>query len=294
VSRAKPWPDNAPGTWHVDTGCIDCGCCRVVAPSTFGEADDHAFVREQPSSPELLHRAGMALVACPVHAIHGEGADLRAAAASFPDPVAPGVYACGFASAATFGASSWLVVRPDGNVLVDVPRPVPALLDRIRALGGVRTLFLTHRDDIDGHDKMAAAFGCERVMHAADRCAASEGVEHYLDGDSTLAPGVDALHLPGHTQGSMALLVDGSYLFSGDHLWGRGPRGWVAEGAEGGLGAGRSVCWYDWREQIRSMERLLDHDFAAVYPGHGRPWTGGREARQPALQRLIAWMREVS
>ncbi len=232
----------------------------------------------------------MALVACPVHAIHGEGADLRAAAASFPDPVAPGVYACGFASASTFGASSWLVVRPGGNVLVDVPRPVPALIERIRALGGVRTLFLTHRDDLDGHEKMVEAFGCERVMHRGDRCAASAGVERYLEGDTVLGPGLCALHVPGHTAGSMVLLVDDLYLFSGDHLWGMGPGGSLA----GGLGAGRRVCWYDWDEQIASVERLLDHQFGAVYPGHGRPWTGGTAGREGALRRLIAWMREVA
>jgi ferredoxin len=79
ASAVTSWPDNTPRGWHVDTGCIDCGCCRVVAPGTFGEADDHAFVREQPADPAQFLRAGMALVACPVQAIHGEGADLRAA-----------------------------------------------------------------------------------------------------------------------------------------------------------------------------------------------------------------------
>ncbi len=236
----------------------------------------------------------MALVACPVHAIHGDGADLRAAAASFPDPVAPGIYACGFASASTYGASAWLIVRPEGNVLVDVPRPVPALFERIRALGGVKTLFLTHRDDLDGHDKLATAFACERVMHVGDRCAASSGVERYLEGDDCLGTGLQALHVPGHTRGSMVLLVDRQYLFSGDHLWGTGPRGWVSEGVPEGLGAGRSVCWYDWDQQIESVERLLKFEFAAVLPGHGRPWRGGHLERESALRGVIAWMREVA
>ena len=285
-----PWPDNAPGDWHVDRGCIDCGMCRVVDPDTFGEAEDHALVVRQPDTPVQRLRAGMALVACPVAAIHGKGADLRAAAAAFPDPVAPDVYACGFASAATYGASSWLIVRPEGNVMVDVPRAVPALLDRIAALGGVRTLFLTHRDDLDGHEKIAERFGCERVLLRADADARSRSVERLLDGDTDLAPDLRVIATPGHTRGSACLLFR-DILFTGDHVWGTGPVGWHAEGVPGGLGAGRSVCWYDWGEQVRSMRRLSALNARNVLPGHGRPWRGDVGA---ALVPLIAWMETVA
>jgi hypothetical protein len=36
-----------------------------------------------------------------------------------------------------------------------------------------------------------------------------------------------------------------------------------------GLSASRTHCWYSWPEQIRSMERLAQHRFVHVYPGHG-------------------------
>jgi glyoxylase-like metal-dependent hydrolase (beta-lactamase superfamily II) len=67
--------------------------------------------------------------------------------------------------------------------------------------------------------------------------------------------------VPGHTRGSQALLWNGT-LFTGDHLWG--------SDAGDGLEASRSVCWYSWAAQLRSIERLLAHDFARVLPGHGR------------------------
>lgn len=300
---AVPYLDNAPGPWFVDRRCIDCGTCRVVAPAVFGEAEDHAFVRTQPADAATRHRAGMALAACPTAAIGtSERVGLKAAATSFPDPVPglPDVRYCGYANEDTYGASSWLIQRPDGNVLIDVPRPVRPLLERIRALGGVRWMFLTHRDDVAGHDQVARYFGAERWLHAADVDHHTVGVEHPFTGQVRLADDLLLLPVPGHTAGSAALLYRDEVLFSGDHVWGRGPLGWAAEGAApvatagpDSLGAGRSVCWSSWTEQTASMERLLGHRFAHILPGHGRPWHGGHAAREPALRSLLAWMRSV-
>src|SRR5262249_32443121 len=156
--------------------------------------------------------------------------------------------------------SSWLIVRPGGNVLVDSPRAARPLMDRVAELGGICTMFLTHGDDIADHVKWAKRFGCERVMHAADAVA---GIERELEGDDLIQLAEDLLVIPvpGHTRGSAALLLGERVLFSGDHLWGRG---------DGTLGASRSVCWYSWREQTRSMERLREFRFEWVLPGHGR------------------------
>ncbi|MEO6726238.1 MAG: hypothetical protein ABIU20_01735 [Blastocatellia bacterium] len=67
---------------------------------------------------------------------------------------------------------------------------------------------------------------------------------------------------PGHTSGHVVFLYRNRYLFAGDHLW------WSPN--YNSLYASRNVCWYDWGEQTRSMERLLDYDFEWVLPGHGR------------------------
>lgn len=291
-------PDNVPGDWFVDRTCIDCGLCRWVAPAVFGEGAEHAYVKAQPG-PEEREAASLALLACPVGSIGTRGAPDRAA--RWPREWRPGVWFLGHADRASYGAAAWLVVRPEGNVMVDVPRPVAGLLDRVEALGGVRTLFLTHRDDVGAHEKVAARFGAERVMHRADVGWGTEGVERKLDGDAPipLAPDLRVVPVPGHTRGSIALVWKEEVLFSGDHVWGAGPRGWHAEGAEGAapgvppLGAGRSVCWWSWPSQIRSMERLLAEPFAHVLPGHGRPWLGGAEVKDAALRALIGWMKTV-
>lgn len=276
---ADAWPDNAPGDVYVDRTCIDCGQCRVVAPETFAEADDHSFVATQPASPEAVHRARMAIVACPTGSIGTRApGSLRDAVAAFPVEVLPDVFLCGFASRDSYGASAWLVRRPQGNVLVDSPRAAAPLLAAIERLGGVATMFLTHRDDVADHDAFAGRFGCTRVLHRRDVTAATRDVERLLDGDAPVALADDllAVPVPGHTAGSTALLFR-DVLFSGDHLW---------SGADGRLHASRGVCWYDWPTQLRSVARLLDLDFRHVLPGHGRPWHG--DDAPAALRALLA------
>ena len=284
---ARALPGNVPGDLFVDDACIACDTCRRLAPEVFGGGeDDHAFVAHQPEGPDRRRRALVALVSCPVAAIGSRSKDgLREAAAALPLEIAPGVLDCGYAAESSFGAASWLVLRPDGNVLVDSPRFARPLADRIRALGGIRSMFLTHRDDVADHARWREAFGCERILHARDVTRRTGEVERRLEGDApvALAPDLLAVPVPGHTPGSTALLVRDTYLFTGDHLWGD---------AAGRLGASRAVCWYDWDEQIRSMERLEALSFEWVLPGHGRPWRApsADEARR-AVRALAASMR---
>jgi glyoxylase-like metal-dependent hydrolase (beta-lactamase superfamily II) len=227
----------------------------------------------------------MALVACPVAAIGSRSKDgVAEAARAFPEEIAPGVLHCGYAAESSFGAASWLVLRPGGNVLVDSPRFAGPLAERIRALGGVRLMFLTHRDDVADHALWREAFGCERVLHARDVGRRTRDVERQLEGDAPapLATGIVAVPVPGHTPGSTALLVDDRFLFTGDHLWGD---------AEGRLGASRAVCWWDWDAQARSMERLGALAFEWVLPGHGRPWRA--PSADVARREVLALAREM-
>lgn len=280
-------PENAPGDFYVDRSCIDCDLCRQLAPATFARADarDMSFVQAQPDGDDARHRALMALVTCPTASIGTtRKLDARAAARAFPSPFAGEVLFCGYASADSYGASSWLVRRPDGNVLVDSPRAARILMDRVAALGGVRWMFLTHRDDVADHRAWRDRFGCERVLHRDDLTADTRGVELILDGDAphALAPDLLAIPVPGHTRGSTALLVRDTFLFSGDHLW--------ASDDERALDAGRDVCWYSWPEQRRSVARLASHTFSWVLPGHGRPFHAPPAGMRAALLRLAASM----
>jgi glyoxylase-like metal-dependent hydrolase (beta-lactamase superfamily II)/ferredoxin len=283
---SRALPGNVPGDLFVDDACIACDTCRRLAPGVYGgDEDDHAFVASQPAAPAERRRALLALVSCPVAAIGSRSKrGVAEASAALPVEIAPGVLDCGYAAESSFGAASWLVLRPEGNVLVDSPRFARPLLARLRALGGVRFMFLTHRDDVADHARWREALGCERILHARDVTGRTAGVERRLEGDEpvALAPDLLAVPVPGHTPGSTALLVRDTYLFTGDHLWGD---------ASGRLGASRSVCWFDWTAQTRSMERLAGLEFEWVLPGHGRPWRApSAEAARRAVRALAASM----
>ncbi|HET9035289.1 MAG TPA: MBL fold metallo-hydrolase [Myxococcaceae bacterium] len=268
--------ENAPGAFFVDDSCIDCGACREIAPRTFGRSHrrGQSVVRAQPGPGEGELHALMALVACPTASIGtSPKRPLGAALTAFPELLEEGVSYCGWHSEASYGASSYLIVRPAGNVLVDSPRASRPLLERIAALGGVRTMVLSHRDDVADHAVFARRFGCERVMHAADvgglpierRVTGTEPVA--LDDELTVIP------VPGHTRGSIALLYRERFLFTGDHLW------WDEDDHR--LDMGQGVCWHSWPEQLRSLERLREFEFQWVLPGHGQRF----RAESPAAMR---------
>ena len=158
------------------------------------------------------------------------------------------------------------------------------LVKRIAALGGVRTMFLTHSDDIADHELFARKFGCERIMHAGDG-AQKRGIEHVIEGmdEVRLDDGLIVIPVPGHTRGHMVLLYKNKFLFTGDHL------AWSP--VRNTLTAFRSVAWYSWAEQTRSMARLLKHDFEWVLPGHGRIRHETAILMHEHLERCIAWMK---
>jgi len=280
--------ENAPGEFFVDDACIDCETCRGIAPDVFVRSDrvGMSIVARQPGSEGESLRAKMALVACPTSAIGTESkVDVRGAVEAFPEPLAEGVHYCGFASARSFGASSYLVVRPGGNVLVDSPRAARPLMDRLAELGGVDLMFLSHRDDVADHAKFRRRFRCERVLAAADVDSSTREVERLIEGNDpvALAPDLLAIPVPGHTRGSLALLYAHRFLFTGDHFWG-------VEHSDR-LDASRSVCWYSWSEQVRSLERLLAFDFEWVLPGHGSRFHAPRPGARRALEELLRRIR---
>lgn len=282
--------DNVEGEFFVDSTCIDCDACRQIAPAVFRERTGQSVVYHQPSNPGELHRALMALVACPTASIGAAtGRSAAPGVAAFPCHVVDNVYFCGFTSESSFGAWSYLMVRPageGGNVLVDSPRFNAPLVRKIHEMGGISLMALSHADDIADHAKFAAEFGCPRVMHAADG-AARRGIERVLGGEDAveIVGGLTAIPTPGHTRGHVVYHYRDKILFTGDHL------AWSPERQT--LTAFREACWFDWRIQTRSMEKLLPYHFEWVLPGHGRIGSGSAEEMHRHLERCVLWMKSV-
>jgi len=279
-------PENVSGDFYVDSTCIDCDTCRWMAPAVFKDIGDQSAVYHQPDSEQERLQAMQALLACPTASIGTveKPLDIKQVQQSFPIPVTENVYHCGYHAENSFGATSYLIQRPEGNVLVDSPRFAPPLVKRIEELGGIRYLFLTHRDDVADHQKFHDHFGCDRILHNDEINAGTRTVEIQLSGSNPvqLEPDLLIIPVPGHTRGHTVLLYNQKFLFTGDHL------AWSDE--KGHLIAFRYACWYSWTELLQSMKKLAEYSFEWVLPGHGRRYHSDRATMQEQMQYCLEWM----
>jgi glyoxylase-like metal-dependent hydrolase (beta-lactamase superfamily II)/ferredoxin len=277
--------ENVLGNFYVDSSCIDCDTCRWLAPAIFTDIGDQSAVFHQPETDDEETLALYALLACPTASIGTaeKSERLKIVRDLFPLPLEENVYYCGFHAEASFGAASYFIKHPDGNILIDSPRFVPSLVKRLEELGGVRTMFLTHQDDVADHQKFHDHFHCERWIHHAESRAAV-GAEKLFSGDTPISLTSDALIIPspGHTRGSSVLLYRNKFLFTGDHLA-------YSERLKN-LYAFRSATWFSWQTQIASMQKLLDYSFEWVLPGHGRRLHTSKDDMHQQLKKCIDWM----
>jgi len=286
AQRAHALAGSAAGSFFVDSSCIDCGTCYTLVPEVFRDAGGHSVVHRQPAGPIERRRAGMAVVACPTASIGTEDkSEMAAATAAFPSPIEGEVSFCGYTSEKSFGAWSYFIERPGGNVLMDSPRAAGPLLSALEKRGGVATMVLSHRDDVADHASFRRRFGCERVMHRADRVS---GLERYVDGNDPVRLADDLIFIPtpGHTPGSACLLYRNTFLFTGDHLYGNPEAG--------RLSASKAMNWHSWPEQLRSLEKLLAFEFRWVLPGHGAPFRADSPREMHAeLERSLVRLRAI-
>ncbi len=120
--------------------------------------------------------------------------------------------------------------------------------------GGIAHILLSHRDDVADADKYARKFGDRVWIHREESLAAPYATNLLDDGSApSIATGMRAIPVPGHTRGSVVYLLDDRVLFSGDSLaW--SPR-------EQDLVAFREACWYSWIELTESLDKLAAYRF---------------------------------
>ena len=275
-------PASAPGDWYIDIRCIDCGASRDVAPGLIVRRHGKSVFARQPAGNAEEIAAWRAVLVCPTASVgsmthHAQPPEL------FPQELAPGIYRCGYNAPSSYGAHAYLARRDEGNLLVDAPRYVKKLVDRIEELGGIADILLTHRDDVADADRYAAHFRSRVWIHEDDRSAAPYATNLIRGAQTTgIRAGVLAIPVPGHTRGSVVYLLDDEYLFSGDSLaWSESKRDLVAF---------REVNWYSWSEQKRSLAKLVDYRFEWVLAGHGGSVHLPAEEMRARLQALVKRM----
>ncbi|MBT3783620.1 MBL fold metallo-hydrolase [bacterium] len=284
----KSRAENVAGNFFVDSTCIDCNTCRWMAPEVFARVGDQSAVTQQPEGDGEILRTAQALVACPTASIGmlEKSPLLKEAVHSFPHPIRENVYHCGYHIENSFGAASYFISSDYGNMLIDSPRFAAPLVRNIEKLGGIKTMLLTHIDDVGDHEKFQKHFGCERLIHRGD-LGKLEGIEIVLEAKEPvqLNPDLKIIPVPGHTEGSIVFLYQDRFLFSGDHL--------AFSNSLRHFHAFKGACWYSWDELKHSMRRLASFPFQFLLPGHGNSWSGSFEEAAEQMEKCLQWMEQT-
>jgi hydroxyacylglutathione hydrolase len=181
-------------------------------------------------------------------------------------------------------SNTWLVADAVGGhgVIVDTGGPMQPILDQIERdrLTITHILCTHHHGDHTAHNEdYHRHLSSPVVGHASERHLFKHLDAEVGDGE-TLTSGslrIEAMHIPGHTMGQLAFLVNDAHVFTGDTLFRR---------SIGGTRAPGHTTYEDIRHSI--MERLMTlPPRTTVHPGHTEPTTIGEEWEQNPFVR--AW-----
>lgn len=179
-----------------------------------------------------------------------------------------------------YANNAYIIVDDATRAAIFVDAPLGSE-EALAAIGDsrVQQIVITHRhgDHWARIDDVKAALGAPVYCHEGDRDPYAAKVDGTLAHDEMIALGetsVRVIHTPGHTPGSICLLVptrDGDVLISGDTLFPGGP--------------GRSDSPAALNEMVASIvSRLLVLDDATrVLPGHGDDTTLAASKREHAV-----------
>ncbi len=173
-------------------------------------------------------------------------------------------------------------VATDRALVIDAADDAHQILDAVRG-ARVEAIITTH-GHWDHHRalvEVAEATGAEVVHHDADDEAMPRRADRPArDGDRVRfgKASVTLLHTPGHTPGSICVLLGDAHLFTGDTLFPGGP--------------GKTTTPEQFARIMDSVEtRLFDAlgDHVRVHPGHGDDTTLGAERPSLPEWRARGW-----
>ena len=180
-------------------------------------------------------------------------------------------------------SNTWVAAPAEGEkaVIVDAGGPAQPVLDLVRRHGlQVTHILLTHHhgDHVAERDALRRATGARVVAHPLEARRLGDVDLDAADGTIVDAGSmrIRALHIPGHTDGQTAWLLDDAVCFTGDTLF------------LGSIGSTTAPGHTDFADLKRSLDRLLAlEDEVIVAPGHSAPTTIGAERRGNPFLRVL-------
>jgi glyoxylase-like metal-dependent hydrolase (beta-lactamase superfamily II) len=172
--------------------------------------------------------------------------------------------------------------EPGGRgVIIDSGGPSDELFEAVERHDlTVEHLLLTHHhfDHVAENAAWKERYGVEILAHPLE-AARLDDVDNTIEPGEELAVGglqIKAIHTPGHTDGMLNFLVNGSEIFTGDTLF---------KGSVGGVKAPGSTSFEDIKASIMDTLMALPHE-TVVRPGHTVPTTIGDEWENNSFIRL--------
>jgi glyoxylase-like metal-dependent hydrolase (beta-lactamase superfamily II) len=183
----------------------------------------------------------------------------------------------------TLGGSAYLLVRAEGNVLIDCPALDQINLDFLHFHGSVQWLFLTHRGAMGKTAEIQKIFGCEILVQEQEAYLLPGLTSFTFGQEFTLDSTIQAIWTPGHSPGSSCLYYRqfGGVLFSGRHL---------VPNQQGQLMPIRTAKTFHWPRQLSSMqflrERFTAENLEYIFPGANIGFLRGKHFIDQAGQQL--------
>jgi glyoxylase-like metal-dependent hydrolase (beta-lactamase superfamily II) len=180
-------------------------------------------------------------------------------------------------------SNTYLVAdEPGGHaVLVDTGGPSEPILAKIDEWSLTVTHALCthhHGDHVSNNALYRGKLGCKVCGHAKESHLFGELDAEISGGDEIRSGGlhIRCLHVPGHTLGQLAYVINEQAVFTGDTLF---------RGAIGGTRGSGHTCYGEIKHSIMEVLMKLPREMA-VYPGHTDPTTIGEEWEQNPFIRI--------
>ncbi len=175
-----------------------------------------------------------------------------------------------------FGTNAYIVVcqTTGDSILVDAPGEADEVLSQLAGTKPKHIVIThTHIDHIGALEELRAKLKIPVAVHPKDAARLPSRPDIELNDGDIVEVGklkLKVLHTPGHTPGSLCLLV-GKYLIAGDTIFPGGP--------------GKTGTPADLKQIVKSIETKLFvlPDDTEVYPGHGDATVLGKEKKEFAV-----------
>ena len=180
-------------------------------------------------------------------------------------------------------SNTWLVAdRPGGHaVVIDTGGPTAPILAAIERERLTLTHVLCthhHIDHVAGNATFREKFGCPICGHASEASLFGDLDTELADGDELVSGNlhIRPLHIPGHTLGQLAFLVNDERVFTGDTLF---------QGSIGGTRGPGHTTYDDIQHSIMDVLMNLPKE-TQVHPGHVGETTIAREWEENPFVRI--------